>query len=186
MSNTTSTKSQAQALAQLQALVSGLQKQLPNGSFTLVSTAYTTATLVQALQALIAALTAVGTAHAGVKAALTAWNAEDAKMGPVVLALRRTLQSMFVNAPDTLALFGLKPPKARAPRTAEQLAAAAAKAEATRKARGTLSKKAKSAIKGNVTGISIVPTTSESAPEATPSVQQAPAIATVPSGTASR
>ena len=60
MSSTTTTKaSKAAVLAQLQALVSGLQKQLPNGSFTLVSTAYTTATLVQALQGLIAALTAV-------------------------------------------------------------------------------------------------------------------------------
>jgi hypothetical protein len=152
----------------------------------LVSTAYTTATLVQALQGVIAALSAVGAAHAGVKAALTAWDVEDAKMGPVVLALKRTLQSMFVNAPDTLAVFGLKPPKARAPRTAEQIAAAAAKAKATRIARGTASKKAKSAIKGNVTGVNIVPTTSSSAPEPSPPVQQAPAIATVPSGTASK
>ena len=102
------------------------------------------------------------------------------------LALKRTLQSMYANAPDTLVLFGLKPRKARAPRTSAQIAAAAAKAEATRIARGTASKKAKSAIKGNVTGVNIVPTTSSSAPEATPSVQQAPAIATVPSGTASK
>jgi hypothetical protein len=176
----------AQTLAQLQALISGLQKQLPNGSFTLVSTAYTTATLVQALQGVIAALSAVTSAHAAVKAALTAWDAEDAKMGPVVLALKRTLQSMFVNAPDTLALFGLSARKAPAPRTGEQIAAAAAKAKATRIARGTSSKKAKSAIKGNVTGITIVPTTIPSAPEATPPAQQAPAIATVPSGTASK
>jgi hypothetical protein len=185
MSNS-SNATQAQTLTQLQALISGLQKQLPNGSFTLVSTAYTTATLVQALQGVIAALTAVTSAHAGIKAALTAWDAEDKAMGPVVLALKRTLQSMYVNAPDTLALFGLKPRKAPAPRTSEQLAAAAAKAKATRIARGTASKKAKSAIKGNVTGVNIVPTTTPSAPEATPSIQQVPAIATVPSGTASK
>jgi hypothetical protein len=186
MSNSMSKANQAQTLALLQALISGLQKQLPNGSFTLSSTAYTTATLVQAMQAMIAALAAVTAAHAGTKVAVAAWTAQGASTGPVILALTRTLQTMYSNAPDTLALFGLKPRKAPAPRTSQQLAAAAAKAAATRKARGTASKKAKSAIKGNVTGVNIVPTTSESAPEATPSVQQAPALATVPSGTASK
>jgi hypothetical protein len=186
MPNLISKATQAQTLAQLQALISGLQKQLPNGSFTLSSTAYTTANLVQASQGQIAALTAVITAHAGLKVALASWKAEQAQTGPTLSALKRTLQTMYANAPDTLVLFGLQPVKARAPRTGAQIAAAAAKAEATRKARGTLSKKAKSAIKGNVAGISIVPTTTPSAPEATPPVQQVPAIATVPSGTASK
>ncbi|MGH7297496.1 MAG: hypothetical protein ACRELB_21345, partial [Polyangiaceae bacterium] len=102
MSSTTS-KSKASALAQLQALISGLQKQLPNGNFTLVSTAFTTATLVQALQGLMAAITAVNAAQASAKVALAALAAEEAKMGPIVLALRRTLLSMFANAPDVLA-----------------------------------------------------------------------------------
>ncbi len=132
---------QAATLAQLQALISGLQKQLPNGSFTLVSTAYTTATLVQALQARSQRSTQWTAAHASVKVALAAWDAEVAKMGPEILALKRTLQSMFANAPDTLALFGLKPRKVPAPRTAAQKAASAAKAAATRKARGTARRK---------------------------------------------
>jgi hypothetical protein len=176
-------------LAQLQALISGLQKQLPNGSFTLVSTPYTTATLVQALQGLITALTAVVAAHAGVKVALAAWNTEDAKMGPIVLALIRILQSMYANAPDTLALFGLKPRKAPAPLTTAQKAARAAKAAATRQARGTKGPKEKAQVTGNVTGVTITPITAPAAaPQpAAPVVAQpaptpvaAPPVATQP------
>jgi hypothetical protein len=170
-------------LAQLQALISGLQKQLPNGSFTLVSTAYTTATLVQALQGLITVLTAVIAAHAGVKVALASWDAEDAKTGPVVQALIRTLQSMYANAPDTLALFGLKPRKAPAPLTTAQKAVKAAKAEATRQARGTKGPKAKAQITGNVTGVTITPIIAPAAapqPAAPVVAQPAPAPVAAP------
>jgi hypothetical protein len=169
---------QAATLAQLQTLIAGLQKQLPNGTFTLVSTSYTTATLVPALQATIAALAAVVTAHAGLKAALVAWDAQEAKMGPEVLALKRILLSMFANAPDTLALFGLAPRKVPAPRTAAQKALTAAKAKATREARGTLGKKQKAQITGNVTGVTITPITAPASPEpaAQPDSTTAPAI----------
>jgi hypothetical protein len=165
LSITTTTKAttQAETLAQLQGLILGLQKQLPSGSFTLVSTAYTTPALVTALQGSITVLTALNAAHAALKVALAAWDAEDAKMGPVVLALRRTLQSMYADAPDTLLVFGLEPRKVPAPRTTAQKAASAAKAKATRTARGTASKKSKSAITGNVTGINIVPITAPTA-----------------------
>ena len=167
---TTKTTSKATTLAQLQALIAGLQKQLPNGSFTLVSTAYTTAALVTALQGLIEALTAVDAAQAGAKTALVTWQAEDAKLGPIVLALKRTLLSMYANAPDTLALFGLKRRKAPAPRTAAEQAASAAKAAATRAARGTTGKK-KLAVSGNVTGVIITPITAP-APATTPVTAQ--------------
>jgi hypothetical protein len=163
--------------AQLQALISGLQKQLPSGSFTLVSTAYTTASLVQAFQASIETLTAVTAAHASAKVAVAAWLNEQAKMAPTVSALKRTLQAMYANAPDTLSLFGLQPRKAPAPRTAAQLAASAAKAKATRAARGTTSKKQKLAITGNVTSVTITPNTSP-APSPEPSAQPAPAAST--------
>ncbi|HEY8091073.1 MAG TPA: hypothetical protein VIF09_24590 [Polyangiaceae bacterium] len=168
MSSTNSKASQTATLAQLQALVSGLQKQLAGGSFTLVSKPYTTATLVQALQGTIAVITAVVSAHASVKVALAAMLADEATMGPVILALKRTLLSMYANAPDTLALFGLQPRKVAAPRTAAQIAASAAKAKATREARGTTSKKAKLAITGNVTGVNITPTTAPAASPAQP------------------
>jgi len=182
--STTTTKatSKAATLAQLQAYITGLQKQLPNGSFTLVSTAYTTAAIVTALQGLITALTAVDTAQAGAKAALVAWQAEDAKWAPIILALKRTLLSMYANAPDTLAVFGLKPRKAPAPRTAAQKAATAAKAKATRQARGTTGKKQKLAVTGNVTGVTITPITAPApAPVAAPTAA-VQAATTAPGG----
>jgi hypothetical protein len=184
LSITTTTKAttQADTLAQLQGLILGLQKQLPSGQFTLVSTVYTTPALVTALQGTITTLTALSAAHAALKVALAAWDAEDAKMGPVVLALRRTLQSMYANAPDTLHVFALEPRKVPAPRTAAEKAASAAKAKATRAARGTTSKKQKLTVSGNVTGITITPITAPTAaPPGQPvNAQPAPPAAAPP------
>jgi hypothetical protein len=72
----------------------------------------------------------------------------SAKAGPVVRAYRRFLVATYGNATETLADYALKPPKARAPRTSEQKAQAAAKLRATRKARATTSKKQKASIHG--------------------------------------
>ncbi|HEY1692111.1 MAG TPA: hypothetical protein VGG39_08105 [Polyangiaceae bacterium] len=174
MSSTTSKAPQAVTLAQLQALIAGLQSQLPSGSFLLGGQTYTSAALVSAFQGTIAALAALTAAHAGVTVALAAFQAALAKTGPLSRALKRTLQEQYANAPDTLALFGLKPRKVPAPRTAAEIAAAAAKAKATREARGTTSKKQKLAVTGNVTGVTIMPTTTP-APSPEPSAQQAPA-----------
>jgi hypothetical protein len=151
MSSTTSSTSKAATLAQLQALISGLQKQFPSGQFTLENTVFTTATLVQALQSLVDAIIAVNTAQATAKEAVTALGVTFAKVGPIALALKRNLLSMFGTATTTLALFGLEPRKAPAPRTTKVNAVAVAKAEATREARGTTSKKQKLEVSGNVT-----------------------------------
>jgi hypothetical protein len=184
MSNTTSSKSKASTLAQLQALITGLQKQFPNGQFTLGNTAFTTATLVQALQSLIDAINAVNTAQANAKVAVTALGVTVAKVGPVVLALKNNLLSMFGNATNILALFGLEPRKAPAPRKGTEIAAAAAKAEATRKARGTASKKQKLAITGNVTGVQVIPITAPT--EAAPSQPATATPTAAPQGTAGK
>ena len=185
MSRNSTPASKAATLAQLQALISGLQKKFPNGQFTLGNAAFTTATLVQALQRLVDAIDAVNAAQATAKVAVSALRAAVTEVGPVVLALRRTLLAMFGNANDILALFGLEPRKAPRPRTSQENAVAAAKAEATRKARGTTSKKKKLAIVGNVTGIEVIPIRVPS--DSAPSAQPAPATPTVsPSGTAGR
>jgi hypothetical protein len=178
MSNTTSSTSKASTLARLQALITGLQKQFPNGQFTLGNTAFTTAALVQTLQSLIDAINVVNTAQANAKVAVAALRATVAKVGPVVLALQRNLLSTFGNATDILALFGLEPRKAPAPRKGTEIAAAAAKAKATRIARGTTSKKQKLAVTGNVTGVSITPITAPT--EAPPSAQPVVATPTAP------
>jgi hypothetical protein len=184
MSSSTSRSSKAATLAQLQALISGLQKQFPSGQFTLGNTAYTTATLVQALQSLIDAIEAANAAQASARVAVSKMRAAAVAVGPVVLALKRNLLAMFGNAVDTLALFGLKPRKAPAPRTGPEIAASAAKAKATREARGTTSQKKKLAVSGNVTGVEVIPITTP--PAATPPAQLAPATPTAPTGTVAK
>jgi hypothetical protein len=148
-SSTSNTK--AAALAQVLALIAGTQKHFPNGSFTIGTVTYTSASLVQVLQDLASAMQARDAAETGAKDALAAAQAAQAKVGPILRAYVRLVLAAFAGATQTLADFGLAPPKARTPMTAQQLAARAAKAKATRVARGTTSKKQKLAVKGDVT-----------------------------------
>jgi hypothetical protein len=173
--STTTSKSKASALARVQALIAGTQKHFPNGSFTLGSTTYTTASLVQVLQGLADAIASLNAAQASAKDVLAAMVETEAKVGPVVQAYKRFLIAAFSNTTQTLADFGLQPPKAREARTGAQQAAAAAKAKATRVARGTTSRKQKLAVKGNVTGVAVTPVT---APPAIPPAPATPVPAT--------
>jgi len=166
-------------LARMQALISGLQKRFPNGSFTLGKVTYTTATLVQLFESLIAAIDAVNAAQASVRDAVAAMRGIETKLAPVVRDLKRFILATYgATATQDLADFGMEPPKAPAPRTVEQKAAAAAKLRATREARGTASKKSKRAVKGNVSGVEITPITAPA--PATPSAQPAPAASGAP------
>src|SRR5580698_2920098 len=149
-------------LARVQALIAGTQKHNPNGSFSLLNTAYTTATLVQLLQSLVQALTALAAAQAVAKDAVLATKAARTQVGPVMVAYQQQLRTIYGTATQTLADYGVTPSKARTPRTSAENAAAAAKAAATRKARGTQSKKEKAAVKGNVTGVVVTPVTASS------------------------
>jgi len=185
MSSTAPNESKATALARVLALIAGTTKHFPNGTFTLGNTTYTTASLVQALQGLANAMTALNVAQAGAKDALTAAQGAQANMGPIVQAYRKFVLAAFSNAIQTLADFGLEPPKVPAPRTSEQKAAAAAKAKATRTARGTTSKKQKLKVTGNVTGVTVTPITAPT--ETPPSAQPAPATPGTPvTGTATK
>ena len=180
MSGTTSKPSKAEALARLLALISGTEKHLPNGNFTIGNASYTTPSLVQLLQSLADAMTAVNNAQAAVKDALAALKATKAKVVPVMLVYRQIVVRMYAGATSILADFGLQPPKAPAPKTTEEKAAAAAKAAATRKARGTTSKKQKLAVKGDVTGVTITPVTSPAVAANSPSAQTAPNASNAP------
>ena len=177
MSSTTSTKTKAAALAQVQAIIAGTTKHFPNGSFTIGSTVYTAASLIQVFQGLANAMTARNAAEAGVKDALAAAQAAETRVGPILLAYKRLVLAAFANATQTLADFGLTPPKARPPLTTEQRATRAAKVKATRAARGTTSKKQKLAIKGDVTGVTVTPVTAPTAakPPAAPASPVTPA-----------
>ena len=174
--STTKSNTKAAALAHVQALIAGTTKHFPSGSFTIGSTTYTSASLVQVLQSLANAMLARNAAEAGAKDALTAEQAAQKQMGPILRAYERLVLAAFANASQTLADFGLAPPKARTPLTAQQLAVRTAKAKATRTARGTTSKKKKLAIKGDVTGVVITPVTQPHEPApAAPEVPVTPA-----------
>jgi hypothetical protein len=149
----------AAALAQVQALIAGTTKHFPTGSFTIGNTTYTSASLVTVLQGLANAMSARDAAEKGAKDASTAAETAHTQVGPIVTAYKRIVVAAFASATQTLADFGLTPPKARTPLTTEQLAARKAKAAATRAARGTTSKKQKLAVKGNVTGVTVTPVT---------------------------
>jgi hypothetical protein len=156
MSSTTS-KTKAAALAHVQALIAGTTKHFPNGQFTIGNTTYASAEIVQTLQGLANAMLARDAAEASAKDALKAAQVAQSQVGPILRAYVRLVLVTFGSASQTLADFGLAPPKARVPLTAQQLAAKAAKAKATRAARGTASKKQKLAVKGDVTGVIVTP-----------------------------
>jgi hypothetical protein len=183
MSSTPNTK--ADTLALVQALIAGTQKHLSSGTFTLGGTTYTAASIIPVLQGLANAITAVNVAQTSAKDAVATMQGSEATVGPVLRAYRRFVQVSFASVTQTLADFGVTPPKARTPLTVEQKAAAKAKAEATRLARGTTSKKQKLAISGNVTGVTVTPITAPAAAPASPATPVAPASPAQPASTTS-
>ena len=184
MSTITSTQSKATALVRVQALMAGTEKHFPNGSFTLGNTTYTTASLVQALQVLADALTALNAAHSSTKDAVIALQAAETKVAPLLRDYRSFLRATFSTASAQLADFGLAPPKARKPLASDKRVAATAKMRATRIARGTTSKKQKLAVKGDVTGVIVTPVTA-AGPSPSPTAAPAePAPAATPAAAA--
>ena len=171
MSSTTSKVTKAAVLAQLQALIAGLQKHFPGGQFMLGNATYTTLMLVPLVQSLIDAINKVNAAQASARDAVTAMRAVKANVGPTISALNRNLRLAYGTASQVLLDYGLEPEKARTPLTTEQQAAKVAKAKATREARGTGSKKQKSAVTGNVVGVTVTPNTVVPAPAEPPAQQ---------------
>jgi hypothetical protein len=166
-------------LARVQALIAGTQKLTPNGSFTIGNATFTAQALVQLFQGLADAIAKVNEAQASAKAAVAALRATKAKVDPVMLDYTRILIATYGTAVQTLAEYGLQPRKARKPATAEELAAAKAKRAATRKARGTTSKKQKLTVHGDVTGVTVTPITTPQ-PPAAPSTQTASNASSAP------
>ncbi len=173
MSSSTSKPSKAITLAHLQAFIAGTLKHFPNGSFTLGNTAYTTSSLVGLFQSLIDAIDAVVAAQASARDAVAAMRQVRARVAPVSMDYKRFLLATFRTATQSLADFGLEPPKAPKPRTGLQNATAAAKAHATREARGTVGKKKKLTVKGDVLGVLVTPVTDPSPAAPTPETPHA-------------
>jgi hypothetical protein len=153
MSTSTPKPTKAAVLAQVQALMAGIEKHFPNGSFTFENTAYTTATLIQALQSLANAISDTNAARARDREAVLTLKGIATRMAPLLRDIKRFVLMTYSTSPQMLADFGVPPPKARTPLTSEQKAAATAKMRATRAARGTTSKKHKLAVKGDVTSV---------------------------------
>jgi hypothetical protein len=118
------------------------------------------------------------------KAAYLAWRAAVQNERTIELALRPEKQAVqsvvigrFGRASTTLLKFGI-PPRVPVVKTIAEKAEANAKSEATRKARGTTSKKKKLAVSGNVTGVIITPVTSTANVASVPTPATAPAAET--------
>ena len=118
----------------------------------------TAAQITSELQELVDLRAGVGNAA---RAATTVKVATETAKAPALRAFMSALvecvRVQFGTQADVIADFGLSPRKAPTPLTIGQKAAAAAKREATRTARGTMSAKAKKGIKGAVTGVVVTP-----------------------------
>jgi hypothetical protein len=144
-------------IAEYQQLIVGLPKVAPNLVLTFDNQSYTTAQLVVMLQTLVAAATSASDAKAAWHAAALAESNVATQTSSLAAHLRPMLQMMFAASEPSLTALGLTARKTPAPLTSEQQVARAAKARATRVARGTTSKKQKAAIHGNVSGVTITP-----------------------------
>ena len=147
-------------MARVGMVLAGAQKHFTNGSQVLTfpggaQSMTVTAALTQ-LQLIVSNRAAVVAAQATASAKVAAEEAALPALIALFDAFVALIRFQFGSDPTVLADFGLEPRKEPTPLTAEQKAAAAAKREATRKARGTSSAKAKKAIKGNVTATLVV------------------------------
>jgi len=141
-----------------QAFIDGLTKYADKLSMlTIAGTAVKVADVVAALKAEITAENAVAPAKATWEAAVQGAKDQRAKTKAAFSGVKQTIQLMFAGQAEALGDFGLKPRKARTPLTTQQKAAAAAKAKATRKARGTMGSKQKRDVKGDVAGVTVTP-----------------------------
>jgi hypothetical protein len=176
-------------------VIAGIEKDLATvTSLTLAGQTITPADLVKLVQSRIDAANAVAPAKAKWSAAVLAYNTVDKEVTPVLRALKAYLTNTYGSTSPILADFGFSPPKTAVKSPAVKTAAAE-KALATRKARNTMGKVQKKAVKGNVTAVTITPVVSApvapAAPTTTPSGAAAPengggsqVVATAPSSAA--
>lgn len=173
--------------AKMVAAIAGVKKDMQNTSnLSLAGTTYTPATLVTFLQSVIDAGNAADTARASWLAAADA-AATLAKSGTEVLTgLKQYVSNTFGKTSTQLTDFGFAPRKT-VTLSPDEKVAAAAKREATRKARGTLGPKAKLKVTGvTAAAAAAAAATGASQPAAvpTPPATPAPTAAPVPAAPA--
>jgi len=143
-----STPNKTKTLAADGQVIVGITKDLQNVSqLPLDGDTYTPTSLVAFVQARIDAAHKIDTARAAYLDAVKVYDALNTKTTRVLRGLRNYVIGLFGELSPKMADFGFTP-SPRATQTTAQKAAAAAKRMATRKARGTMGKKAKLKITG--------------------------------------
>jgi hypothetical protein len=137
-------------------LVAGIQKHMPTGTFTVLSLPETATQVGAVIQERIDKAQAVITARTALHEAVLASDSVYAQTEPFVQSVRQSVRAMYGTSPTILADFGENPRKVATPLTPAQKVIAAAKRAATRKARGTIGKKAKAEIVGALSGPVVV------------------------------
>ncbi len=165
------------------AMINGLNKHPTLTSFMVGGATVLSTDVVASLQADNAAMAAVIPAKAAWQVAVKAAATQHQTTRAMVAGVRQSLQTMFAGQGAVLADFGLAPRKVPATRTPQEKAASAAKAKATREARGTLGPVKKQSVKGNVTGVVVTPVTAPPAAAASGSSPTSPGAGTGAAGT---
>jgi hypothetical protein len=143
-------------------IVAGIAKRLQSvQSLSLLGTAYTPVSLTALFQSQIGSIGNIAALRAQLKDALQADRALARQMTALVRALRNYLVNVFGSSSEVLGDFGFPFNRTSKAKPATKVAAAV-KARATRKARGTMGSKQKKAIKGA--------TPASPSPAATPAV----------------
>jgi hypothetical protein len=138
----------ADRLALDQKMIDGIQQLFAqNATLLFGSRTMTPVEIADVFQSRIKVGKAAVQAEAARSAAVKADRDERAQTAKVVTAFRRFVQATFTESPDTLAIFGLKAPKA-AKKKVEVKAQAVAKSQATRRARNTMGSRQKKAVHG--------------------------------------
>ncbi|HEY8041727.1 MAG TPA: hypothetical protein VIF15_18105 [Polyangiaceae bacterium] len=160
-------------------MIAGAKKRFPNGSdkLALGGVTRTVDEVTTLIRSFVDNRVAVETAQAAAAAKVATENAQAPALLALIGELEAFVRVSFGNQADALGDFGLAPPKARAPLTAEQKAVATAKRNATRAARGITSKKVKKGVKGNVTAKLVVTPGTAPAPSAPVAPAEPPAPA---------
>ena len=160
-------------------LIAGTNKHLANTAQVMVAgQSLSPAQVTGKLQTLVTLRSDVNAARASTKAKVAVEKADMPSLRIFMDAFVTFVKAAYGNQPDVLADFGVHP-KARAPLTVEAKAAAAAKRDATRKARHTMGSRQKKDVKGAVTGIVVTPVTAaQPIASATPTSPNAPATST--------
>jgi hypothetical protein len=153
-------------------------------SLIIAGTSYKAADIASVLQARVSTSTAAQSSRAFWQNAVKADTDERAKTKPIIDGVRQALLVALAGSIDGLADFGLTPHKVPVV-TPEKKAIAAAKAKATRQARGTKGSVQKKAVKGAVNATLVVTPLAGSQPIVTAPVPvPVPAPAPAPGATA--